>query len=238
MLKQPLAPGNQQLALGIRPNDHATLSDFCWHGNTLLQQHLFAFLNGSSDHMLYLWGHPGSGKSHLLQGCCHAVQTNETAVYLPLSVLCQWEAAVLEGIETQRFIAIDDIDAIATQHDFEEALFHLYNRVRDNGQTKLIITGNRPPSTLPVQLPDLRSRLSWGQVLQVLELSDEAKIHTLQLRAKQRGFLLPDPVGRFLLKRATRNMHDLLHLLNLLDEASLAAQRRLTIPFVKTVLSL
>ena len=141
-------------------------------------------------------------------------------------------------MEKQSWISIDDLDAIATDAAWEESLFHLYNRVRDNGQTTLIMSGKLPPASMPVQLPDLRSRLSWGLVIQVNELDEHDKINSLKMHAKKRGFELPATVGQFLLKRCARNMHDLNSLLDRLDEASLVAQRKITIPFVKDVLGI
>lgn len=229
---------NQQLALAIQLNDEATLTDFCWGDNLLLQQQIQATLKGQGERLIYLWGTPGSGKSHLLQACCHAMEGHRAAIYLPLHILQEWGPQVIDGIEEQALIALDDIDAIARNAAWEEAVFHVYNRVRDNGQTSLIITGNCPPSQSLLDLLDLRSRLSWGLVFQLMELSDTDKISVIQLQAQKRGFELPASVGRFLINRCARNMHDLQGLLNRLDEASLVAQRKITIPFVKHVLGI
>lgn len=228
---------NRQLALALQLNDEATFADFCWGENTLLQQQLQNTLNGNDERLIYIWGSPGSGKSHLLQACCQAMG-NQSNIYLPLHLLKEWGPQVIDGIEEQALIAIDDIDAIAGDHNWEEALFHLYNRVRDNEKTTLIITSNSPPAQSPICLLDLQSRLSWGLVFQLHELSDHHKINTLKLHAEKRGFELPTSVGQFLLNRCARNMHDLHTLLNRLDQASLIAQRRITIPFVKNILGI
>lgn len=226
---------NTQLALAIQLNDEATLTDFNWENNNLLQQQLNNMLNQKEDRFLYLWGPNGSGKSHLLQACCQAMQSS---IYLPLRLLKEWGPETIEGLEYQNLICIDDIDAIATDPAWEEALFHLYNRIRDNEHTLLIISGDQPPANNAIKLPDLRSRLSWGLVIQVNELSDEAKISSLKLHAMKRGFDLPESVAQFLLTRCSRNMHDLQQLLNQLDGASLAAHRKITIPFVKDILKI
>lgn len=227
-----------QLALAIQLNDEANFSDFCWGGNVLLQQQLQQTFHGQGERLLYLWGTSGSGKSHLLQACCQAVAENQSSIYLPLNTLKEWGPESIEGVEEQALVGIDDIDAIASHAGWEEALFHLYNRIRDNQHSILIITGKNPPSHSPIKLLDLRSRLSWGLVLQLHELNDQDKINTLQLHAHKRGFMLPSSVGQFLLNRCARNMHDLHHLLNQLDEASLIAQRKITIPFVKNILGI
>lgn len=229
---------NQQLALAIQLNDEAKLADFCWGNNLLLQQKLHDLMENKEDRPLYLWGNSGSGKSYLLQACCQAKNNTQSAIYLPLNILREWGPQVIDGIEGQALICIDDIEAIAKDPAWEEALFHLYNRTYDQQQTTLIIAGRYPPTNLAISLADLRSRLSWGLVLQLYELEDEDKIKTLQLQANKRGLKLPTPVGQFLLNRCARNMHDLHVLLDALDNASLSAQRKITIPFVKQILDL
>jgi DnaA-homolog protein len=229
---------NKQLALAIQLNDEATLEDFCWTGNTLVQHHITQVIQGAGEPFLYFWGKQGSGKSHLLQACCQALSKIKSSIYMPLKLLKDLGPEILVGLEEQSLISIDDIDAIAGDKEWEEALFHLYNRVRDNGQSTLIISGHQPPIHCPIMLPDLKSRLSWGLVMQLHELEEDDKVSTLQALAIKRGFSLPASVVQFLLSRCARNMHDLQILLNQLDEASLVAQRKITIPFVKRTLNI
>ncbi|MDA9272158.1 DnaA regulatory inactivator Hda [bacterium] len=227
-----------QLPLAIQLNDEATLADFCWGNNALLHQQLLSTLQGEGDRLIYLWGVTGSGKSHLLQACCQAINSAQSASYLPLKILHEWGPQVIEGLDEQTLIAIDDIESIANDAAWEESLFHLYNRIRDQEKSTLIISSQMPPANSPLRLPDLRSRLSWGLVMQINELNDSEKVNRLKSRAKKRGFDLPTSVGQFLLNRCARNMHDLDTLLNHLDEASLIAQRKITIPFVKHILGI
>lgn len=229
---------NTQLPLAIQLNDEATLADFSWNTNELLQQQITEILSSKQERFLYLWGAKGCGKSHLLQACCHAIHTKDSAIYLPLTLLKEWGPQSVADLENQSLIAIDDIDIIAKDPEWEEALFHLYNRIRASDQGILIISGSQTPNTLPIQLADLQSRLNWGLVLQINELNDVEKIKTLKTHALKRGFDLPESVGQFLLSRCSRNMHDLHNILNKLDDASLAAHRKITIPFVKSILQI
>ena len=229
---------NRQLALAIQLNDEATFSDFCWGQNKLIEKQLKQTLAGQDPHLVYLWGATGSGKSHLLQACCQASSPERTAIYLPLATLKEWGPGILEGLDNQSLLCIDDLDVIAGDRAWEEAIFHLFNRIKDNGSSSLIFAGTLAPRYMPISLPDLQSRLSWGLVAQILELTDEDKINTLYLHAKKRGFELPISVAQYLVNRLARNMHDLHALLNQLDEASLVAQRKVTIPFVKQWLNL
>lgn len=224
---------NSQLTLSMQLNDEISFVDFCWYGNEVLQAQFNRVLAGQGERLFYLWGNPGCGKTHVLQAACNAIPSS---IYLPLDTLKEWGPEVLEGLDERALIAIDDIDAITGDPIWEEALFHLYNRIRDQGKSILIISGKTAPTHIAIQLPDLRSRLTWGMVFQLHELNDENKIGTLQLHAKNRGFDLPATVCQYLLTRYARNMHDLHVLLNRLDDASLVAQRKITIPFVKEVL--
>jgi DnaA family protein len=227
---------NHQLALAIQLNDEARFTDFHWADNPSLQEHLQQALSRKGDSLIYLWGNVGSGKSHLLQACCQ--QQITSAIYLPLNVLKEWGPGVLDGLDEQSLICVDDIDAIASDALWEEALFHLYNRVRDAGKTTFIMAGHDSPRHSPIQLPDLRSRLSGCLVIQVHELSDDAKVETLCKQAHKRGLELPMSVSQFLVSRCARSMRDLHELLEKLDEASWVSQRKLTIPFVKSILSI
>ncbi len=230
---------NHQLALGLHLNYPSTLHDFFWGNNHLLHKQLELSLYNGGERFLYLWGNSGSGKSHLLQGACQAMgREQKSAAYLPLVILKEWGPESIEGVEANALIAIDDIDAIAGDTAWEEALFHLYNRVRDNGSSLLLIASKQAPAAKTIQLADLKSRLGWGLVFQVTELDDDLKRIALQERASKLGFTLSNKATDFLLNRSTRNMHDLYQVLDRLDEASLEAQRKVTVPFIKMVLGI
>jgi len=143
---------------------------------------------------------------------------------------------MLEGLEQQAVVTVDDVHAIAGQAAWEEALFHLFNRLREAGN-RLVVSARGAPAALNLQLPDLVSRLGWGPVFQLQPLDDDGKRAALQLRARQRGMELPDEVAWYLLRRSPRDMDSLFELLQRLDVASLAAQRRLTIPFVRGLIA-
>ncbi|MEY0159413.1 DnaA inactivator Hda, partial [Providencia manganoxydans] len=178
-------------------------------------------------------------KSHLLHAACAELSLAGDAVgYVPLDKRAYFVPDVLEGMEHLSLVCIDNVQCIAGDEEWELALFNLYNRVLELGRTCLLITGDRPPRQIDLQLPDLASRLDWGQIYRLQPLSDEEKIQALQLRAKLRGFELPEDVGRFVLKRLDRKMRTLFEMLDELDPASIVAQRKLTIPFVKDILKL
>jgi DnaA family protein len=224
-----------QLALPLGLRDDATFDNFFQGVNAHCVTALNAAASGAGYPFIYVWGQIGAGRSHLLQAACHlATQKNRTCVYLPLSTP-GLTPQILHDLEHINLVCIDDVEAIAKDNAWEEALFYLYNRIRDAGQT-LLIAGAHPPQRLGLGLPDLVSRLAWGVVFQLHLLSDEEKWAALAMRAKLRGLVLSEEVGQFLLRRCPRDMTQLFAILDTLDKASLQAQRKLTIPFVKSVL--
>lgn len=225
-----------QLTLGIRLNDSASFANYFPGRNTEVLNHLRACAQGDGNLPVLVWGPPGSGKTHLLHATCHAATARaETTAYLPMRDTALWSPEVLEGLEHGALVCVDDVDAIAGLAAWEEALFHLYNRVTEQRHC-LVLSACAPPGELRLNLPDLASRLAWGLVLHLEALDENDKLAALQLRAQQRGFELPTDVAQFLLRRCPRDTPSLFALLDRLDQASLAAQRKLTIPFVRELI--
>lgn len=186
---------------------------------------------------LYLWGEAGTGKSHLLQAMCTSLSIlGKKPAYIPLSELDKFSPEMLHGLEQLDLICIDALDHIAGKENWEEAIFHLFNRLREQ-RRPMVMTARNSPQGLPIALPDLKSRLSWDVVYHLLPLSEAQRLQVLQQRAKLRGFDLPGEVSEYLIKRVSRDMHSLLDWLNKLDDASLVAKKKLTIPFVKQLLN-
>ncbi len=225
-----------QLPLGLGLRDDTTFDNYCVGDNEQVLASMRHLLQGTGESYIYLWGERGVGRSHLLQACCHALDSAErSSIYIPFAEYEYLSPDMLDGIEYMDLVCLDGINAVLGQRHFEEAIFHLYNRILVSG-AKLIIAADVVPSQLPCIMPDLRSRLSQGLVLQVHALHDEQKLEVLQLRAKCRGLELSDEVGLYLLRHYPRNMASLFEALIKLDKASLVLQRKLTIPFVKSVL--
>jgi DnaA family protein len=185
---------------------------------------------------VYLAGAAGSGKTHLLIAACQAANdAGLTAQYLPLRNARGPLEVAIRGVGGSDLLCMDDLDTLAGNREAEVALFETYNRCADAGHT-MIFAAEASPSVLAVGLPDLRSRL--GQCAQALlqPLDDAERRVVLQGQARIRGITLDEPVLDWLFARHARDLGALLDLLDRLDRASLAAQRRVTIPFLREFL--
>lgn len=231
----------QQLSLGVNLNDDATFDNFFAPNsahNALVVEGLRQQVEGAGDHFVYLWGAPGSGLTHLLQASCHYAQTlGQSIQYLPLRDMVGYAPEeIFSGLESLDLVCLDCLASIAGRPDWELAIFSLYNQLRESGR-KLLVAAEQGPRELPIKLEDLRSRLQWGVTYQVHNLSDDEKQQALQMRARARGLELNDEVAQFIIQRLPRDTNELFWQLQRLDHASLAEQRKLTIPFVKKILS-
>ncbi len=225
-----------QLPLAVTLQDGISFDNYFAGPNREAVQTVKSCIQMANERFIYLWGGGSVGKTHLLQSACRVVsEAGRPCAYLTLKQANEFRPEILDGLEELSLVCIDDVNAVAGDKEWEIALFHLYNRAKDN-DTLLIVSGDESPGNLLLALPDLSSRLAWGLIFQLHPLNDADKFAALKLRARRRGFRLPDEVGHFLLSRYPRDTAELFSILERLDHASLVAKRRMTIPFVKMVL--
>lgn len=218
----------KQLALGVRLRADAVFESFA----PGLNGELIMALRAGGSAPLWLWGSEGSGKTHLLQAVCAAAAA---AAYFPLERSLALPPAALAGFENCRVLCLDDVDAVAGDLEWEQALFRLFNEAADLG-TRLIFAARAAPRGMDWSLDDWRSRAAACVVYQLRDLDDAGRLEALRLRAAQRGLQLPPETADYLLRRMPRDLPSLLTVLDHLDEASLVAQRRLTVPFIRDAL--
>lgn len=222
-----------QLALPLRLQDHAVFETYWAARNEQAVAVVQDIADSPGESGCWLWGPVAVGKSHLLQAACE--RTGGSAIYLPLGDLLATGPGILDGIADRALLALDEIQCVAGAEDWEMALFTLFNAVSESGGA-MIVASTAPQRESGIQLPDLESRLATLPTFQLRSLDETDRAAALQLRARHRGLNLPDETARYLLNRQRRDMASLYALLDRLDAEALAAQRRLTVPFVKSVL--
>lgn len=224
---------SRQLPLTLRYPPDQRLKAFLAAPEGLLAQ-LRALISGGD--WLYVAGPTNVGKTHLALGfCAEAEAQGHVAHYLPLAAMSGRLAEALPSPSPDMCVVIDGLERIAGNADDEVALFHFHNAARAAGASVLYAAQAHPDDTGLV-LPDLRSRLSQLARITLQPVDDATRAEILRERAGRRGLVLDDVATEWLLRRVDRDLGSLTRVLDKLDRESLAAQRRLTVPFLRQVL--
>jgi DnaA family protein len=220
----------RQLALEITAPAPPTLDSFVTGRNGELVERLRLLAKGGPERFIYLWGVPGSGRSHLLRGAVHAMREAGLVV---VQVSCAPEAGMPAEVDRSDCVVLDDVDRLDPAG--QVAAFHLYNRLRER-RGALLASGAAPPAQLALR-EDLATRLGWGLVYQVIALTDEEKGCALDQRAEALGFRLPPEVRLLLLTRARRDIASLIAMVDALDRCSLELKRPVTVALARELLA-
>ena len=161
---------------------------------------------------VFIYGPAGSGKTHLVHLFTNEVVDGRTLTsdYRP---------------PFQKKIAVENVDKLAS----EEALLHLFNFTKELGGN-LLLTGRTIPR---FALPDLQSRMA---LLPKIEISmpDEQAIQMVAKKAfEDRHILVEESVLNYLATHLTRSFPLVQQVIELADNKSLSAGRKITIPILK-----
>jgi len=220
----------RQLVLDIGPTDQVSFDNFV-AGENLEVINALHHLRAGED--IYIHGGPGTGKTHLLKSTVRSWRKKGSIAQYASCALPEWTSSTEDGA-TRALLCIDDADQVAGDPLGERTLLGVYELMRSPATT-LVIAARTAPSALGIRTADLSSRLGSGLTYRILPLNDQDKRRALQLRATSRGFDLPEDVVEYVLRRYARDTKTLFALLDRIDVESLAAQRRVTLPFFQAI---
>jgi len=225
----------EQLLLPLHARQDISLADLPAHAFAPVLSALDQLVAGDLDQLL-IWGEAGAGRSLLLSAfVAEASRRLGHAVLLPLRQVVFLSPEMLDGLEACPLVALDDIEAIAGWPAWEEGVFNLYNRLRERGG-RLLVTAATPPAGLPLQLPDLRSRLARSSVYALPAPDDGVREELLRATAQRRAWQLEPEVARYLLERGPRRLGRFMDLVERLDRLALRERRPLTVPLARQLL--
>ena len=222
-----------QLPLGVQLSDAASFESYHAGPNAEVVGALRAMAANRAPPLLFLFGPPASGKTHLLQALTREAAQARACAYLPLAQFRADEAGeALHGFDQAELLCLDDVQAMAASPDGALALLRLLDQVRAHGGCS-VVAATAPPDRLGIALPDLRTRLSAAAIYGLKPLTDDDRERLLLDRARARGLELPGDAARQLLARLPRDAGSLVAAMDRLDRDLLSAQRRLTLSFVQ-----
>jgi DnaA family protein len=221
----------EQLVFELALPEPPSFANFLAGRNAELMEALSAFVTDGRDTGMLIWGGPGVGKTHLARSAIALAQARGLGgrwFAHPNEIDDKALASV--GTSAEQVIAVDGFDLAGEAA--AGRLFTLYNMIKER-QARLIATSRTSLAALPLR-EDVRTRLGWGLVYELLALEDDAKPAALAGYARGRGFTLSDEVIEYLLRHGRRDMPSLLAALAALDRMSLASKRPITVPLLKS----
>ena len=217
----------------VQKND---FTSFVVGKNQALLKFLDIIIKKQENDCIYIWGSQGTGKTHLLQAACkQADEINSQVAYIPLKHQEDLSPEILNDLGKLDLICIDDLEFVSGNIEWQQRLTLLFNEVRDNNKS-MLISSTISPKNINIELSDLKSRLFWGQVFKINPPDDELKMEILTKKATERSFELSNDVVEFLINRKKRDLKSLIEILDQIDHSSLAAKRKITIPFIKELI--
>lgn len=226
---------NEQLILPIALEDKASFANFYVGDNDELVEALLAAIDSKKNRFIYIYGGTGTGKSHLLFAAIKlAADTGLKTQYLSLKN-AQATPELLEVIDVNSFVCVDDIMSWAGDNAKERALFTVFERIKQ-AKGSLLVSAEQPAEQSEFVLRDLVSRLGSGLIYALHDLNDEQRFEAIKLRAEQRAMSISDETVQYLLSRSARDTKLVFNLLDKIDRASLMEKRRITIPFLKSIM--
>ena len=224
----------RQIPLDVSLSEYMTFETFYLGPN----KSVVDLLRDEKNQLIWLAGLEGFGKTHLLHAFLNSHEhENKKVLYLPMSESQDFTPDILDNLAQYDLVAIDDIENIIGDMTWEEQLLKFYEDSYST-RNKILITANDTPKGLNFLLSDLSSRFHLALIERLRPMNEDEMIKAILIHSKARGFDLPEDSAKYLINRVPRDVSVLIDMIKLLDYESLSMQRKLTIPFIKTVLDI
>ena len=199
--------------------------------------HLLSLLKDSdfSDD-LFIYGTKESGKTFLLQAMCNSYSSmSKSSLYIPLKKVMNFGVDIFESLENIDLICVDGIEEVISKIEWEKAIFNLINKALIS-ESRLILTSSKDLKSLNFSLLDLESRIRKFQSYELHPINDKDIFDALKYISKLTSINLGDKEAKYLVTYSQRNISNLVHILESLDQLSMEMKRKITIPLIKEVI--
>jgi DnaA family protein len=225
-----------QIALPLTFDKQFSFDNFLSEQAEFFTGSLRSSVDQVGESLIGVWGGQDSGKTHLINAAAHyARQLSSRFQFYNGFQLVACDPAQFDDFANSEILLIDNLDAICGHRQWEQKFYQLINACKE-GEMTLLFTASVNPQFLECALPDFQSRLSWGLLLQLPAVVDTDIGQVLKFRAELLGIELSKEAITYLLTHYPRYLSAQMRILRQLDEMSLSAKKRVTVPFIKQAL--
>ena len=229
----------EQLHLNVKLDDSISLDKFIECDST--QDFLKILRNSTKDKSIsnfyLIWGDEGRGKSYIMQGLHRKyIEDSKTTFQFSFKDKRVNSPEILMNLGALEALFIEDFGSMEDSEDWERAMFNLINECYMSG-TRIYLSSTTVTKDLRISLTDLASRLSSFTAIEIPEITEEEKIEALIQSSKRKGFVLDEKTVKYIVSYTSRNLSDLLKLLNELDSFSLQKKRKISPSLVREMVS-
>jgi chromosomal replication initiator protein len=186
-----------------------------------------------AENLLYLYGPPGSGKTHLLKAIGQSLNGNDPSVVPYLSCSETFSVEDMAAcFKDAKVLLIDDLDLLPDKAAHRAGLWQIFNDFYSAGR-KIALAGLQHPRELPGLDDHLISRLLWGLVAHVDASDDHSRRMILNKIADDRQVRVPNEVMDYILITTSREVGDLISCFEALYRLSMAEKRKITLPLAR-----
>ncbi len=203
--------------------------------------------HGRSINPLFIYGGTGLGKTHLMQAVGHRLYQADPRLRVLYVTSEQFINGFIDAIRNQKdkdfrsayrnvdLLLIDDVQFLGGKERTQQEFFHTFNALYDAGK-KVVLTCDRPPKDLATLEERLRSRFTWGLLVDIQPPDLETRIAILRKKAEQEGVRLPSEVILFIAERLTENIREMEGALKRLRMASSLHERPIDLETARDLL--
>ena len=183
---------------------------------------------GGKYNPLFIYSGVGLGKTHLLHSIGNYIFKNSpktSVLYVSTESLVNDLISVFRTGSNEKnnefrekyrscdILMVDDIQYLIGKDAIQNAFFNIFNDLYHQNK-QIILTSDRAPKDLTTLEDRLRTRFSWGLMVDIQPPDLELRVAILKNKADQANFDLSDEVALFIAEHAQTNIRELEGFLN------------------------
>ena len=175
---------------------------------------------GKAYNPLFIYGHSGLGKTHLLMAIMNEIKQNNPnadIIYTSGELFTNELVYYIGNHNTYAFhekyrkcdvLLVDDIQFIARAETTQEEFFHTFNALTSNDK-QVVLTSDRPPREMMTLEERLRTRFEMGLIADIQPPTLETRMAIVKKKSDDLNLELGDDVIKFIADNIKKNIRQL-----------------------------